>query len=106
MLRPFFLLFVCLALLLPATSSPRRARCSTCARTASGRIKRSTAARREFRCENPCPATGETSGACPGYVIDHRIALECGGRDEPGNMQWQTRADASSKDLVEKNCVR
>ncbi len=26
---------------------------------------------RAFVREHPCPATGRTSGACPGYVVDH-----------------------------------
>jgi hypothetical protein len=39
---------------------------------------------------HPCPATGEISGACPGYVIDHIIPLKRGGADELANMQWQT----------------
>jgi hypothetical protein len=33
-----------------------------------------------------------------GYVVDHVIALVCGGRDNPSNMQWQTVADAKQKD--------
>jgi hypothetical protein len=28
---------------------------------------------------------------CPGYEVDHRIPLACGGADQPGNMQWLTR---------------
>jgi hypothetical protein len=37
--------------------------------------KRNPAARRAFVREHPCPATGKTSGACPGYVVDHIKAL-------------------------------
>jgi len=55
-------------------------------------------ARRAFRAENPCPYTESTTGTCPGYVIDHVIALKRGGRDEPRNMQWQTKAEARAKD--------
>jgi 5-methylcytosine-specific restriction endonuclease McrA len=50
---------------------------------------------------NPCPATGRTSGACPGYVVDHIVPLKRGGADEPANMQWQTDADAKAKDRIE-----
>jgi 5-methylcytosine-specific restriction endonuclease McrA len=75
--------------------------CSTCVRDANGRIKRSPAARAAFRRDNPCPATGETRGACPGYVIDHIKALKRGGADEPANMQWQTTAAAKAKDRIE-----
>lgn len=34
-----------------------------------------------------CPATGKSSGACPGYVVDHIKALKRGGADEPSNIQ-------------------
>ena len=75
--------------------------CTACQRTPAGRIKRSSAARRQFRRLNPCPATGSTRGACPGYVVDHIIALKHGGEDEPANMEWQTSADAHAKDRAE-----
>jgi hypothetical protein len=76
-------------------------RCSTCERDANGRIKRNPAARREFQKMHPCPATGRTTGACPGYVVDHIVALKRGGADAPSNMQWQTIAEAKAKDRVE-----
>jgi hypothetical protein len=62
---------------------------------------RSTAARRAFQRSNPCPATHKTTGPCPGYVIDHVIALKRGGPDAPSNMQWQTVAEAKAKDRIE-----
>ncbi len=40
----------------------------------------------------------------PGYVIDHVKPLECGGADSPGNMQWQTKAEAKAKDRTEAKC--
>lgn len=76
--------------------------CTTCERDANGRIHRSSAARREFRRLNPCPSSGETRGACPGYVIDHVIPLACSGSDDPSNMQWQTVSDAKEKDKRER----
>ena len=71
------------------------------------RTVRSAAARRAFRREHPCPATGRLRGACPGYVIDHINPLACGGADAPFNMQWQTVAEGKSKDAVErKDCAK
>lgn len=44
-----------------------------------GKIAWSEKARAEFRNSHPCPSTGKTRGACPGYVIDHVQALKHGG---------------------------
>src|SRR3954467_1716482 len=76
--------------------------CRSCARDANGRIHRSSAARNDFRRENPCPSTGHTRGSCPGFVIDHVKPLFCGGADSPRNMQWQTLTDARKKDRWER----
>ena len=76
-------------------------RCTTCERDANGRIKRNPAARRAFQRSNPCPATRRTTGACPGYIVDHIIPLKRGAADEPANMQWQTPAEAKAKDRIE-----
>src|SRR4051812_17492076 len=65
-------------------------------RTADGKIKRSEQARRDFMKQ-----TGFPNGR-PGYVIDHVKPLACGGADAPSNMQWQTVADAKSKDKTER----
>lgn len=67
-----------------------------------GRIHRSAAAKDEFKRKHPCPSTGRSSGACPGYVIDHVQALACGGADAPSNMQWQTVAEGKEKDKTER----
>ena len=56
---------------------------------------------RAFRAENPCPATGRTRGARPGWHVDHVIALCAGGADRPSNMQWITREDHRFKTLVD-----
>jgi hypothetical protein len=85
----------------PKATPSHRPKCSACARDAKGRIARSATARRDYRKSHPCPATGKTSGACPGYVIDHVVPLKRGGADAPGNMQWQTAAAAKAKDKVE-----
>ena len=71
------------------------------ARDSHGRIKRSPQARRDFQKSHPCPSTGKTSGACPGYVVDHVRPLKRGGADAPSNMQWQTVQAAKEKDKTE-----
>src|SRR5882724_10715202 len=67
-------------------------------RDAKGRIVRSATAKRQFEASHACPATGKTTGTCPGYVIDHVKPLACGGMDAPSNMSWQTVAAAKQKD--------
>jgi len=83
------------------TPSSRAIKCAACTRTGTGKIRRSAQARRSFERTHPCPSTGKTSGACPGYVVDHVIPLKRGGPDAPRNMQWQTTAAAKAKDRVE-----
>jgi hypothetical protein len=63
---------------------------------------RSREVRREFQREHPCPSTGKTSGACPGYRKDHVLPLACGGPDAVSNMRWQTVAAAKAKDRWER----
>ena len=58
---------------------------------------RSKAVRAEFQRQNPCPSTGATRGACPGYQADHRIAICAGGADRAGNLQWLTIDDHKRK---------
>ena len=75
--------------------------------SASPKEHRSASVKREFQLTQPCPSTGLTSGACPGYVKDHIVPLACGGRDAVSNMQWQTIRDAKGKDKWEtKGCGR
>lgn len=85
-----------------STSHSRKA--SGVVRSSHGKIKRSRAARSAFMHQHPCPSTGKTSGRCPGYVVDHVQALECGGPDSASNMQWQTVADGKAKDRTERHC--
>lgn len=63
---------------------------------------RSSAARAAFQRQHPCPATGAPRGACPGWIVDHVVPLCAGGADRPGNMQWQSAADARIKDRAER----
>lgn len=68
-------------------------------------VHRSRAVTRAFQRTHPCPATGKTTGACPGWVKDHVKALclgtAAGGVDTVANMQWQPSAEARRKDRQE-----
>ena len=64
-------------------------------RDSHGRIKRSSEEKKKFERE-----TGYPHGR-PGYVVDHLIPLSEGGRDDPSNMQWQTKEEAKAKDRTE-----
>lgn len=55
---------------------------------AHAHIERSRLERDTFRAQYACPATGQHSGPCPGWAVDHVIPLACGGVDKPSNMQW------------------
>ena len=92
----FALLSACAAIQPAPTPTP-----PVIQRDAYGRIERSQAARAAFKRDHPCPATQQPKGPCPGYVIDHVIALKRGGPDTPANMQWQTVKEAKAKDRVE-----
>ena len=62
---------------------------------------------RLFKKTNICPSTHKFSQKCPGYVVDHIQAIDCGGLDAPSNMQYQTIADGKAKDKIERkgaNC--
>ena len=67
-----------------------------------GKIDRSRASVREFRKTHPCPATGKTSGACHGWVVDHHWPLCAGGCDLPENMSWQAVGPSRLKDVLER----
>jgi hypothetical protein len=76
--------------------SSRASQSVTVGRAPNGRIVRSEESKRQFMRQ-----TGYPNGR-PGYVIDHIKPLACGGADAPGNMQWQTVAEAKAKDKVER----
>ena len=81
-----------------SSHTPRvRSSKSSSVRSSTGRTKRSAAAKDAFERE-----TGYPRGR-KGYVVDHKIALACGGTDAPSNMQWQTIAEGKAKDKTERN---
>ena len=57
-------------------------------RNAKGATQRSPQVLAAFRNAYPCPATKQSTGACPGWAIDHVIPLACGGADAVYNLQW------------------
>ena len=70
-------------------------------------IARSRAEVRAFRAEHPCPVTGRARGACPGWEVDHIIALCAGGPDKRSNMHWLSKEDHRFKTLVDvRECRR
>jgi hypothetical protein len=62
--------------------------CGEPVRTQAGEIKRSSAVLAAFKRYHPCPATGQSYGACPGWAVDHVISLAAGGCDSVSNMAW------------------
>ena len=62
-------------------------------------VDRSRTLRAEFQRENPCPSTGRTSGACPGWQVDHAVPLCLGGQavDARANLRWITVEDHKRK---------
>lgn len=65
--------------------------------TPAAAAERSRAVRAEFQREHPCPSTGKTRGACPGYQADHIRSLCSGGTDSATNLQWLSEADHKAK---------
>lgn len=81
----------------PATASRPAASGRAPSSSSRAPIARSRAAVAAFRRSNPCPATGRTAGACPGWEVDHVVPLACGGPDTVANMQWLTAQANRSK---------
>ena len=69
-------------------------------------ISRSPVTRAEFQRANPCPATDQRRGPCPGYQIDHVTPLKCGGQDSAYNMQWLSIEDHKAKTRREVRLCR
>ena len=62
--------------------------CGEPVRNSAGQIIRRSDVLTAFKKVHPCPATGLSKGACPGWSIDHVIPLACGACDEVVNLQW------------------
>lgn len=62
---------------------------------------RSNAERLKFVRAQACPATAQNKLPCPGFIIDHIVALCVGGADKSTNMQWLTVDAAKAKDRWE-----
>jgi hypothetical protein len=67
-------------------------------------VHRSRAVLGQFQRLHPCPSTGRTTGACPGYVKDHVQPLCLTGQagDVVANLQWQDVKAAKAKDRLER----
>lgn len=101
------MLFAALAVTVLGLQADPRYCAEAPARTPSGAIARSTAAKDKFKSWHPCPSTGKQDGACAGWAIDHVIPLACGGCDSPENMQWlpsriKSASGAFAKDRFER----
>ena len=83
------------------TTHPRSTKAQGMQRDSKGRIARDPKQKAQFEKTQPCPSTGKSHGACPGYVVDHFKPLKRGGADRPENMQWQTKEEARRKDKTE-----
>ena len=66
--------------------------CGEPRRNAKGEIIRRSDVLTAFQKAHPCPVTGSTSGACPGWAKDHVIPLADGGCDSVHNLQWLPEA--------------
>lgn len=77
--------------------------CGEPAREADGTIARSMLQRARFVRMHPCPATGQVTGACQKWAVDHVIPLACGGCDTPLNMQWLPNAIKSGPGKLPKD---
>lgn len=74
--------------------------------SAEAKIPRDRAQVRAFRAEHPCPATGRTRGACPGWEVDHVQSLCSGGADHPSNLQWIRKEDHRLKTFLDVRACR
>lgn len=77
--------------------------CGEPKRNLAGTIIRRSAVRDAFRRQNPCPSTGLTTGACPGWAIDHVRPLDSCGCDSVNNLQYLPVAIKSAAGTLPKD---
>ena len=57
-------------------------------RNADGSIHRDYKVISAHKKKHPCPSTGLTTGACPGWSLNHNCSLACGCVDAVWNLSW------------------
>ena len=62
--------------------------CGEPVRNADGTIKRRSDVLTAYKKFHPCPATGLSTGICPGWQMNHIIPLASGGCDSVTNLAW------------------
>lgn len=90
-LLAFLLLLPLIAIAAPDPLKETRY-CGEPKRNAKGEIVRRADVLREFKRLYPCPATGQTTGSCPKWAINHTIPLASGGCDGISNLDWMPTA--------------
>ena len=71
------------------------------ASTLAWSAERSRTEVQRFKQMEPCPETGRSRGACPGWQVDHITPLCAGGADKSWNMQWIRTDDHRMKTHVD-----
>jgi len=67
--------------------------CGSPERKSDGKIKRSASVLSAYAKIHPCPSTGLYIPSCPGWALNHKTPLACGGCDNVTNLMWM-RNDA------------
>lgn len=78
--------------------------CGVPKRDATGAIVRSSKVLGAYRRLHVCPATGLSTGACPGWALDHVWPLDKGGCDAAFNLQWMPVDTPERRGI--KSCAR
>lgn len=74
--------------------------------TGEAKSVRDPKVRAEWMKTHPCPSTGKTRGACPGWQADHVRSLCSGGKDVPDNLMWLEVDQHRLKSLMDvKECA-